>query len=139
MIVLDTNVVSEALKAQSDQRVERWLNGQISGSLYLTATSFAELRVGVEILPCGKRKRLLASELDNLLGILFQDRILSFDRQAAETYSRMVALARALGKPLPFRDCQIAAIAAVHGFTVATRDTSPFEAAGVPFMNPWEA
>jgi predicted nucleic acid-binding protein len=138
MIVLDTNVVSEMLRERINPRVTRWLSQQARGSLYLTATNLAELRMGVEILPAGKRKTLLAADLDNLLGILFRERILPFDREAAETYSRMAARARALGKPLPFGDGQIAAIAQVHGYAVATRDTGPFEAAGVAVINPWE-
>ena len=138
MIVLDTNVVSEVFKDRVNPQVERWLNQQIAGSLYLAATSLAELLFGIEILPAGRRKSLLARELGNLLGILFQDRILPFDLQAAQTYSRMTARARTIGKPLPFGDGQIAAIAQVHGYTVATRDTRPFEAAGVAFLNPWE-
>lgn len=138
MIVLDTNVVSELLYPRPDQRVELWVGSRLPGSLYLTATSLAELLVGVEILPAGRRRDLLAVELNNLLGILFQNRILPFDRLAAEAFSRMRARARALGRPLPFGDGQIAAIAQVNGFTVATRDTSPFEAAGVAVINPWE-
>ena len=138
MILLDTNVVSEMLRERINPRVARWLGQQAVSSLYLTATSLAELRVGVEIIPAGKRKTLLAADLDNLLGILFRERILAFDRKAAETYSRMAARARALGKALPFGDGQIAATAAVHGYAVATRDTGPFEAAGVAVINPWE-
>ncbi|MGA7537774.1 MAG: hypothetical protein WBW93_03295 [Steroidobacteraceae bacterium] len=45
---------------------------------------------------------------------------------------------RAAGRAISMADGQIAAIAAVHGFTVATRDTDPFVAAGVPVVNPWE-
>ena len=138
MIVLDTNVVSELLNPVPNPRVVQWVGGSAPSSFYLTATSLTELLSGVEFLPAGRRRNLFAVEMNNLIGILFQNRILPFDRVAAEALSKMRARARALGRPLPFGDGQIAAIAQVNGFTVATRDTGPFEAAGVAFVNPWE-
>ena len=138
MIVLDTNVVSELLNPVPNLQVVRWVGSSAPSSLYLTATSLTELLSGVEFLPSGKKRDLLAVGMNSLIGILFQNRILPFDRVAAEALSKMRARARALGRPLPFGDGQIAAIAQVNGFTVATRDTGPFEAAGVAFVNPWE-
>jgi predicted nucleic acid-binding protein len=138
MIVLDTNVVSELLNPVQNPRVVQWLGRNAPNSYHLAATSLTELLSGVEFMPAGKRRDLLAVDMNNLLGILFQNRILPFDRVAAEALSKMRARARALGQPLPFGDGQIAAIAQVNGFTVATRDTGPFEAAGVAFLNPWE-
>jgi predicted nucleic acid-binding protein len=96
----------------------------------------AEFRVGVEIPPSGKRKDLLAVELNSLLGILFQQRILPFDRVAAEALARMCARERTLGNPSRSAAARLRAFPKVHRFTVATRDTSPFEAAGVAFVNP---
>jgi toxin FitB len=80
----------------------------------------------------------LAASLSELLTTLFGTRILPFDQQAAILYASRVSSARAAGKAISMADGQIAAIAAVHGFTVASRDTAPFEAAGVPVVNPWE-
>jgi predicted nucleic acid-binding protein len=139
MIVLDTNVVSELLNPVPNPRVVRWAGSGAPNSFYLTATSLTELLSGVEFLPSGKKRDLLAVEINNLIGILFQNRILPFDRVAAEALSKMRTRARAFGRPLPFGDGQMAAIAQVNGFVVATRDTLPFEAAGVAFVNPWEA
>jgi len=51
----------------------------------------------------------------------------------------IVSRARLRGRTIEMADGQIAAIAAVHGFAVATRDMGPFEAAGVAVINPWEA
>jgi predicted nucleic acid-binding protein len=44
---------------------------------------------------------------------------------------------RAAGYAIAVADGQIAAIAAAHGFSVATRDTAPFVAAGIPVIDPW--
>ena len=138
MIVLDTNVVSEPMKANGNPAVTAWLDRQVADTLYLTTTSLAELMVGIEILPAGKRKRGLAAALGELLARLFGSRILPFDQQAAMIYATMVGRARAGGHVISVADGQIAAIAAVHGFTVATRDTVAFTAVGAPVINPWQ-
>jgi toxin FitB len=137
MIVLDTDVVSEPMKAQGDPAVKLWLDRQVAETLYLTATSLSELLVGIEMLPAGKRKDGLGKALADLIGSLFGSRILSFDKQAAVTYATIIGRARAAGLAVSVADGQIAAIASAHGFIVATRDTAPFEAAGVPTINPW--
>jgi toxin FitB len=137
MIVLDTNVVSEPMRRDRDPAVQAWLDQQVAESLYLTATSLSELLLGIEILPDGKRKKGLAAALGELLAMLFGPRILPFDQQAAIVYAPLVRRARVGGRPISVADGQIAAIAATHGFTVATRDTAPFVAAGVPVVNPW--
>lgn len=138
MIVLDTNVVSEPMKRNGNPAVQSWLDQQAAETLYLTATSLSELLVGIEVLPDSKRKQGLGAAMSELLVILFGSRILPFDQQAAVAYAPLVSRARAGGHLISVADGQIAAIAAVHEFTVATRDTAPFLAAGVPVINPWE-
>jgi predicted nucleic acid-binding protein len=138
LIILDTNVVSEPMRRNGDPAVQAWLDRQVAETLYLTATSLSELLVGIEILPKGKRKEGLDDALSELLDMLFESRFLPFDRVAATAYAPLVSRARAKGLSISVADAQIAAIASVHGFTVATRDTAPFVAAGVPVTNPWE-
>lgn len=138
MIILDTNVVSEPMKPNGNPSVRAWLDQQVAETLYLTATSLSELLVGIEILPDGKRKEGLDTALSELVVRLFGSRILPFDQQAAMAYAPLVGRARTGGRLISMADGQIAAIAAVHGFTVATRDAAPFVAAGVPVINPWE-
>jgi toxin FitB len=137
MIVLDTNVVSEALNGAPDARVNDWLDRQEPETLFITVTSLSELLTGVEYLPEGKRKKGLSENMSALIARLFQDRILAFDKNAAPIYAAIVAGAKRRGKTIAVADGQIAAIAALHGFSVATRDTSPFEAAGSAVINPW--
>jgi hypothetical protein len=137
MIVLDTNVVSEPMKLRGDPAVQAWLDRQVADTLYLTATSLAELLVGVEILPNGKRKEGLITGLKDLLTALFDGRILPFDQPAAETYARLISHARANGRVISVADGQIASIATTRGFAVATRDVAPFVATGVHVINPW--
>lgn len=137
MIVLDTNVVSEAMKPQPEAAVRAWLNEQAAQTLYLSSVTLAELLFGIAALPAGKRKNLLDRALTELLG-LFPDRILPFDTGAARRYADLAVTARAGGRGFPTPDGYIAAIAASRGFIVASRDTAPYEAAGVAVINPWE-
>ncbi|MCB1986443.1 MAG: type II toxin-antitoxin system VapC family toxin [Burkholderiales bacterium] len=138
MIILDTNIISEPMKPNSNTAVTAWLDRQLAETLYLTATSFSELLVGIEILPDGKRKQELRTALRELIIKLFGPRILPFDQQAAIAYAPLIGRAKLGGQSISVADGQIAAIASVHGFTIATRDVSPFVAAGVPMINPWE-
>ena len=137
MIILDTNVVSEPMKANGAPSVVKWLDNQAAETLYLTAVNLAELLVGAETMPAGKRREGVGAGLAALISKLFGARILPFDEDAARTYATLVARARAKGVALSVADAQIAAIATVRGFAVATRDTTPFVAVGVPFIDPW--
>jgi predicted nucleic acid-binding protein len=138
MIVLDTNVISEPLKPLPDPAVVRWLDAQDPDTLYLTATALSEVLIGIALLPAGKRKRGMEFAMQALQIRLFAGRFLSFDREAAIAFALIGSRAAAKGYSISSPECQIAAIAAVHGFSVATRDTAPFRAAGVPVINPWE-
>lgn len=136
MILLDTNVVSEAVKPEPHEAVRAWLNNQASETLYLSSVTLAELLFGIAALPNGRRKDVLAQALDGLLR-LFAGRVLPFDVDAARSHAELAVMARARGRGFPTPDGYIAAIAASRGFMVATRDTAPFEAAHVPVVNPW--
>ncbi|MBJ7263309.1 MAG: type II toxin-antitoxin system VapC family toxin [Burkholderiaceae bacterium] len=138
MIVLDTNVVSEAMKPEPHQTVRAWLNNQATETLYLSSVSVAELLFGIGALPIGKRKDMLAQTLDGLMR-LFRDRVLPFDIDAARSYAELAVTAKIAGRGFPTPDGYIAAIAASRDFIVASRDTAPYEAASVTVINPWGA
>ena len=137
MILLDTNVVSEAMKPAPHPPVLAWLNDQAAETLYLSSVTLAEMLFGIAALPDGKRKEKLTDALDGLTG-LFRDRILPFDVDAARHYASLAVAARTGGRGFPTPDGYIAAIAASRGFIVASRDTAPYKAADVTVINPWE-
>jgi toxin FitB len=137
MILLDTNVVSEPMKQSSDPKVVDWLDAQAIETLYLSTISLSELLLGIESLPAGKRRQSLAVALSEQIAGLFGDRIIPFDVPAARAYATVVNRARSQGHPISVADGQIAAIAAVHGLKVASRDEAPFHAAGLVVINPW--
>lgn len=139
MILLDTNVVSEPLRRAPDARVVAWLDAQPLETLYLSAISVAELRVGVALLPVGKRRKGLQNDLESRVLPMFTGRILPFDEGCTAAYAERVAKARAAGLAIATADGYIAAIAAAHRFVVASLDTQPFVAAGLTIINPWGA
>ena len=137
MIVVDTNVISEPLRSAHDERVRQWLNRQAPETLYLSAITVAELMLGVELLPDGRRKDELRSAVESVVADTFAGRLLDFDSGVAMTYASLVAGARGQGITVSVADGQIAATASHHGFAVATRDVQPFEAVGLTVINPW--
>jgi len=139
MILLDTNVVSEPLRAAPDARVVAWIDAQPLETLFLSAITVAELRAGVALLPAGKRQAALQDNLEKRVLPLFAGRVLPFDLACAPAYAALMAKARAAGVAVAAADAFIAAIATANGLTVATRDMRPFEAAHVGVINPWLA
>ncbi|MFC0267766.1 type II toxin-antitoxin system VapC family toxin [Kushneria aurantia] len=137
MIVLDTNVVSEAMKPEPDPVVRAWLNEQSAETLYLSSVSLAELLFGIAAMSNGKRKDMLSESLEGLVQ-LFAERVLPFDTDAARKYAELAVSARTAGRGFPVPDGYIAAIAASQGYQVASRDMAPFEAANVDVINPWK-
>lgn len=136
MILLDTNVVSEAMKPEPHSSVLAWLDAQSAESLFLSSITVAELLFGAGALPDGRRKTLLVARIEKLLD-QFPGRILPFDTQAAQRYADIAVRARAAGRGFPTPDGYIAAIATARGFAVATRDGSAFAAAGLKVIDPW--
>jgi hypothetical protein len=139
LILLDTNVVSEPLRHAPEARVVDWIDAQLLETLYLSAITVAELRAGVALLPSGKRRTGLHESLEKRVLPLFTGRVLPFDLACTQAYAKLMAKARRAGLAIAAADGYIAAMAAANGFAVATRDTTPFVAAGVTVINPWVA
>ena len=137
MIILDTNVLSEPLRKAPDGTVLAWLDAQPKASLFLTSINMGELLAGMEIMPEGKRKALLAEALHHMFTSMFSGRVLPFEENAARAFGSIIRKARASGTGIGLADAQIAAVALANGFSVATRDVSPFMASGVHVINPW--
>ena len=139
MIIIDTNVVSDLMRAKPDPAVLSWFAGQAADMLFLTAVSEAELRTGAAILPAGQRRDRLVGAIDAMIDQDFAGRILPFDSPAARCYAETAAARRAAGKPIMDADCQIAAIARACNAAIATRNVRDFEGCGIEVINPWNA
>ena len=138
MILLDTNVISEPLRRAPEARVIKWIDAQSLETLYLSAITVAELRFGVANLPVGKRRDALQTSLENQILPLFAGRVRPFDMDCTTAYAELMAKAKSAGLAIAAADGYIASIAATNRFSVATRDVSPFQAAGVNVINPWD-
>jgi toxin FitB len=136
--LLDTNVISEWVKARPDSRVVAWVSDVDEDRLFLSVVSFGELRHGVERMPAGKRRKRLDEWLRDELPIRFEGRVLPVDGAVADAWGKAVARSEAVGRPMGAMDAFLAATAEVHGLTLVTRNVSDFEPAIPDVVNPWE-
>ena len=137
MILLDTNVISELMRAQPARSVLEWFAEQDASDLFISAITEAELRTGIAIMPTGQRRDRLQLALDAMIDEDFQERVLSFDSPAARAYADIAAQRRLAGRPITEADCQIAAIARTLDAPIATRNTKDFDGCGITVINPW--
>ena len=138
MIIVDTNIVSEPLRSQPEPRVIEWLNSQALETLYLSAGTIAEMRLGIALILDDQRRTQLRDRIEATVLTLFAGRILPFDLSATQYYADLIASTRHVGITISVADGLIAATAASHRMMVATRDTTPFTEAGLKTINPWE-
>ncbi len=138
MILLDTNVLSEMMKARPDPNVFAWLDAQPGSELVICAISVAEVLYEIARVPNGKQKDLLAAVADKLFNELFAGCIFPFDADAAVRYAELVSASETKGEVVDMVDGQKAAIARLYSAKVATRDTRDFEELGVALVNPWD-
>ena len=137
--LLDTNVLSELLRAQPHPAVLAWFAEQPADSLFVSAVTQAEMLLGARLLPRSKRRQQLETALDTMFREDFAGRVLPFDSAAAAAYAAVVAARRGAGRPISQFDAQIAAIALSRRAGLATRNVSDFEECGLTLANPWSA
>jgi len=139
VIVLDTNVLSELMRPAPAPVVLDWVDAHAGGELAVTAISAAELLLGVERLPEGRRRQAIAVAVHDLLDHDFAGRVLAFDGAAADAYATIAAGRADRGRQISMADAQIAAVCRVHGAFLATRNGRDFEHTGVEVLDPWAA
>jgi len=135
--LLDTNVLSELLRAAPDAAVVAWTAAQPLESLFVSSVTQAEMLLGARLLPAGKRRQSLEMALSAMFAEDFARRILPFDSAAVPDYVDVVYNRRMAGRPISQFDAQIAAIALHHGKWLATRNSSDFEGCGLELVDPW--
>jgi predicted nucleic acid-binding protein len=136
VIILDTNVLSALMRQAPDQSVVDWLDQQPRTSIWTTSVTVFEIAFGLQILAVGKRRTLLVEAFEELLARMGQ-RIATFDIAAARQASDLMAARHRKGRPGDFRDTMIAGIVLAQHATLATRNTTHFEDASIPLVNPW--
>nr|WP_296071657.1 type II toxin-antitoxin system VapC family toxin [uncultured Actinoplanes sp.] len=137
MIVLDTNVVSELMRATPEPAVLEWLQQTSGTGLYTTAVTVAEIRYGIARLPEGPRRQTLHQAANEIFAA-FPRQVLPFDLAAATAYADVVAGREREGNPISGFDAQIAAICRSQAATLATRNTKDFTDTGISIIDPWQ-
>lgn len=136
--LLDTNVISEPMKAQPNEGVLAWLADVDEDCVFVSVVTITELRYGIERLAHGKRRELLDRWLQKDLIPRFAGRILPVDVDVADLCGKLVALSESKGRPLEVRDGFIAATAEAFGLALVTRNASDFEPTVKTIVTPWE-
>ena len=137
MIILDTNVVSELMRATPHETVVKWVSAQPVAVLHITSITQAEILHGILLLPAGKKRSAIQAAADSMFATEFEGRILAFASDAAADYARIAADRRRSGRPISQFDAQIAAIARSQRASIATRNIPDFEGCGVKVIDPW--
>ncbi|MBK8454192.1 MAG: type II toxin-antitoxin system VapC family toxin [Thiofilum sp.] len=137
MILLDTNIISELMRPKPQPAVVQWLNNQDALDVYISVITIAEIEYGLKILPEGQKRWGLKQKFDWLIAQGFSERVLDFTAEAALHYADIMAYRRSLGLPMSVPDGQIAALARLKRFTLATRNVKDFEECGLMLVNPF--
>ena len=138
MFVLDTNVLSELIRARPDPEVVSWLETQPMDALFTTAISQGEMLYGACILPAGRHRDTLLHEVEAIFSADMAGRVLPYDSDAAGIHATIAAMRRAWGRPISQPDAMIAGIVASRGAVLATRNVRDFEGCGIDVVDPWD-
>jgi hypothetical protein len=136
--LLDTNVVSELVRATPHARVLSWMRLQRPTDLFLAAVTLGEIVRGVVRLPTSSRRSKLEAWVTELLPRQFAGRILAFDQQAAVIWGELMGTADRTGRPRASADAQIAATAIRHDLVLVTRNMPDFKELISALVNPWD-
>ena len=137
MILLDTSIISELVRAAPDPAVVDFLRQQRPDTVYTAAVCAAEIRYGLVRMPAGRRRDDLRARMTALFAIAFQNEVLPFNSECAGLYGQIRAYREAAGKPITVEDAMIAATARAHGAVLATRNLADFEDTGIQPVSPW--
>jgi predicted nucleic acid-binding protein len=139
VIILDTNVLSALMRQVPEVPVVHWLDRQAADAVWITSVTLFEARFGLAVLPKGRRRQALEAAFARLLAEDLEDRVLAFDSAAATEAASLAADRQKAGRPVDYRDTQIAGIALSRRATLATRNTRHFHDLRVPVVDPWQA
>lgn len=139
MIILDTNVISALMLSSPDQRVIAWLDRCPPESVWTTSVTVFEIRLGLELLAAGRRRKKLEHAFERALTEDFAGRVLSFDEPAALAAAALAGRRQRQGRPVDFRDTQIAGIATARRAALATRNIRHFQDLKIDVIDPWAA
>ena len=136
--LLDTNGLSELVRAHPEPRVLQWIESADESLLYLSVLTLGEIRKGVAGLPPSQRRTKLETWLELELRARFAGRVLGIDGAIADRWGILAAAAKRSGRALSAIDGLLAATALHHNLTIVSRNISDFAGTPVPMVNPWQ-
>ena len=139
MIILDTNVLSALMRMAPEAAVVAWLDRQPTESVWITSITLFEARLGLALLPSGRRRQTLEAAFARLLLEDLENRVLDFDSAAAIEAASLAAERQKNGRSVDMRDTQIAGIALARRATLATQNIRHFADLKISIVNPWAA
>lgn len=134
--LLDTNVLSEMVRKEPNERVLQWFDKTPDQLLYVSVLTLGEIRKGVEVITDTMRRERVRIWLEKDLPMWFGERILPIDTDVADEWGRLCAQ---VGRPLPAIDSLLAATALHHKLRLVTRNTKDFNYPSLVLINPWES
>jgi predicted nucleic acid-binding protein len=138
VIVIDTNILSALMREVPDRPVIEWLDRQAAESIWITSISIFEARLGLALLPKGRRRQALESAFASLMVEDLEGRVLDFDQPAAEAAAQIAAERQRKGQTIDMRDTQIAGIVIARRAELATRNVRHFSDLNIDVINPWD-
>ena len=135
--LLDTNVISELRRPRQEPKVVSFVARRPLESLCVSAVTLAEIRFGIELVTNVSRRAALNDWLLHKVRPMFEQRVLPVTEDIMFKWRLLVEEGRKSGHTFSQPDLIIAATALEHGLTLVSRDTSDYERARVPVVNPW--
>jgi predicted nucleic acid-binding protein len=137
--LLDTNILSELRRPKPERKVLAFVAAQPLDLLYISVVALAEVRFGIELVTDAIKRAELTDWLAHKVRPMFEQRVLPITEDVLFKWRLLVEDGRQAGHTFSQPDLMIAATALQHGLTVVSRDTSDYERARVPVLNPWTA
>ena len=137
MIIADTNIVSELMRANPAAPVLEWAAGLEAAQLTITVITVTEIEYGLARLPDGQRKQGLVMKWRQVLGT-YSDKLFEYKAKDAQATAAILAERDRIGRPMSLADAQIAGICRAHNCGLATRNTKDFTSLGLDLINPFQ-
>src|SRR5213079_1720409 len=129
---------SELRRPRPEPKVVRFVSDKSLELLYISVVTLAEIRFGIELVKDAARRVELNEWLEHNLRPMFEGRVLEIDEDVLLKWRLLVEDGRKRGHTFAQPDLFIAATALHHGLTIVSRDTSEYQMANVPVLNPWK-
>ena len=136
--LIDTCILSELMRIKQDPKVLAWFDSVPDSSLFVSLFSIGEIRRGILRLPPSHRRDELTQAFDSQLLPLFSDKLVAWNRKAAEVWAEIYTHGEEVGRCPSLLDSMIGATALAHGMAMVTRNVRDFQFEGLKVINPFD-